>query len=218
MTEKFDAVLRYFGERAAYFGDQVRHNDADWPMLKMTGKREFDSLVNALSEDGAAHVDSLGVTLTRNGWARVDELRRTGPESNNAFVAMSFDPNLNDLYDDGISPALREDCGYEPIRMDKVRHGDLIGSRIIADIRASRIVVADVSEPSLNVYYEAGFAKGIGRPVIYTCREGSKLPFDTSQYQHIYWKDPGHLRKELADWIQAEHPLPESLRRRTEES
>lgn len=41
------------------------------------------------------------------------------------------------------------------------------------------------------MYYEAGFAKGLGLPVIFTCREKNKknLHFDTCQYSHIFWSD-----------------------------
>jgi hypothetical protein len=39
----------------------------------------------------------------------------------------------------------------------------------------------------LNVYFEAGVALGLGRPVIWTCREDdiARLPFDTRQFDMI---------------------------------
>ena len=56
-----------------------------------------------------------------------------------------------------------------------------------------------------SVYYEAGFAYGLGLPVLYSCREDLKneLHFDTRQYPHILWKTPEDLYAELRDKIGA---------------
>ena len=35
---------------------------------------------------------------------------------------------------------------------------------------------------------EAGFAHGLGLPVIFMCREGDELHFDIRQYNCIFWK------------------------------
>ena len=53
--------------------------------------------------------------------------------------------------------------------------------------------------PNGNVHYEAGFAHGLGRPVIYTCREDCKdyLRFDTRQIHHIFWTDADDLACQL---------------------
>jgi hypothetical protein len=50
---------------------------------------------------------------------------------------------------------------------------------------------------------------GLGRPVIWTCREDDrkKVQFDTRQYNHIFWKDPNDLRIKLADRIRATIPV-----------
>ena len=56
-----------------------------------------------------------------------------------------------------------------------------------------------------GVYYEAGFAHGLGIPVIFTCRNESldKVHFDTRQYNHIVWTDPAKLRTDLRNRIAA---------------
>ena len=56
-----------------------------------------------------------------------------------------------------------------------------------------------------GVYYEAGFAHGLGLQVIFTCRQDvidkGLIHFDTRQYNHIAWNTPEELRKRLADRI-----------------
>lgn len=146
------------------------------------------------------------VTLLAKGWARVDEMQRRRPASRRAFVAMWFDASIASAYKDGIRAAL-VDCGYEPpFRVDDPEHDQAFDSpdyqrkiddRIMAEIRGARFVVADVTEQRPAVYFEAGFAEGLGIPVIYTCREGSDLCFDTRQSQHLLWTEPADLRESL---------------------
>jgi nucleoside 2-deoxyribosyltransferase len=71
----------------------------------------------------------------------------------------------------------------------------------------AQIVIVDFTGFRSGVFFEAGFAKGIGREVIWTCREDYfdqlSQHFDTRQYQHIKWTDPQDLRDQLRDRIRA---------------
>ena len=127
---------------------------------------------------------------------------------NQAFVAMWLDPSLNGPYDEAIKPAI-EDAGYEACRIDQRESIGKIDDEIIREIRRSRFMVADFTQGEDgnrgSVYYEAGFARGLGLPVISTCREDQlpRLAFDTRQYVHISWNDPAVLREQLANRIGA---------------
>lgn len=139
--------------------------------------------------------------VTVEGWKRVS---LTGAATRAVFVAMSFAPELQMAFDQGIAPGVR-DAGYEPLRVDKVEHNEKICDRIVAEIRRSRILVADVTMQRQGVYFEAGFAMGLGMPVIWTCRNDdlSSVHFDTRQYNHIVWETPPELRIRLRDRILA---------------
>lgn len=123
-----------------------------------------------------------------------------------AFVAMWFADEMDDPYDRGIAPAIR-DAGYEPDRIDRRRDVDRIDDAILDRIREARFVVADMTHGPDgvrgSVYYEAGYARGVGRDVIYCCRKDclNGLPFDTRQHRHIVWSEPDELRRELAKTI-----------------
>ena len=130
-------------------------------------------------------------------------------DSSQCFVAMWFDDSMRQAYEDGIEKAVKE-CGYKPLRIDQKQHLNKIDDEIIAEIRRSGFVVADFThdvEKGVRggVYFEAGFAYGLGLPVLYTCREDlkEKLHFDTRQYPHILWKTPEELYTKLRDKIGA---------------
>lgn len=58
-----------------------------------------------------------------------------------------------------------------PHRVDKEPHIDRIDAKIIADIKDSLFLVADVTRQKQGVYFEAGFALGLKLPVISSVRE-----------------------------------------------
>ena len=103
------------------------------------------------------------------------------------FCAMWFDAAVLPLWIKVIEPAVRA-AGYEPLRIDSKQHNGKIDDEIMASIRASRFVVSDFTGNRGGVYYEAGFAHGLGLPVIFMCREGAELHFDIRQYNCIFWK------------------------------
>lgn len=117
---------------------------------------------------------------------------------------MSFDKSLDSAYADGIKPAVT-DCGFTPVRVDLVEHNEKICDKILAEIRLAQFVVADFTLHRAGVYFESGFAMGLGRPVIWTCRKDQlgEAHFDTRQYNHIDWESPAELRRKLADRIRA---------------
>ena len=144
------------------------------------------------------------------GYVRIEEIA-TNPDSSQCFVAMWFDDSMNEVYEKGFRAAIQA-AGYTPLRIDQ--KPDLIGAiddAIIAEIRRSRFVVADFTHGASGarggVYYEAGFARGLGLPVIFTCRKDmiDEAHFDTRQFNHILWEpeNPEDLRKQLTNRIEA---------------
>jgi nucleoside 2-deoxyribosyltransferase len=112
-------------------------------------------------------------------------------------------------------------------------HNDNICDHIIAEIRNSRLLVADFTGQRGGVYFEAGFAYGIGIPVIWTCHEDwfnkeaeievdaevdgmqkkvlVKQPrfthFDVNHYNFIVWKNEIDLYEKLKNRILATVPI-----------
>ena len=150
-----------------------------------------------------------GVTVLVDGYSRIGE-DATNLDSSQAFVAMWFDPSMDEIYDKGFCPAIKQ-AGYKALRIDRKPHLNKIDDEVIADIRRSRFVVADFTHGASgargSVYFEAGFAFGLDIPVIYTCREDmlKKLHFDTRQYPHIGWETDkmDEFRTELQNRIEA---------------
>lgn len=158
--------------------------------------------------EGGEFPKSGSVRITAKGHEHLEELRKAMPNSSKVFVAMWFDRSMSKAWEKGIKPAIR-DSGYEPFRVDEAEDAGRIDDRIIAEIRRSGFIVADLTHGAEgargSVYYEAGFAHGLGKPVIFTCRKDliEKIHFDIRQYYHILWEKPEDLRTKLANRISA---------------
>jgi len=140
--------------------------------------------------------------LTTRFWEIVENLQEQQVNNRRAFVAMWFDDSMTSCYSEGIKPAI-EEAGYLPVRIDLQDFNEKICDEIIAEIRRCKFVVSDFSGQRGGVYFEAGFAKGLGRPVIFTVRKDdvADLHFDTRQYNHIVYETPEELCKKLYNRI-----------------
>jgi hypothetical protein len=209
--DAMNRILLYVQRKQTTAADFVELADRDYPIAFAKNGDELDYYVDNLSSMGYLEAPPTmgrgGYRLTPNGWQRVIELRKQERDSDQAFVAMWFDTELDTAWNDGFMPAL-EEVGYHPIRIDLVPHNDKICDRIEAEIRRSGLVVADMTGNRGGVYFEAGLAKGLGIPVIWTCRQDyvGHLHFDTRQYNHIVWTDAGELKESLVFRIEATIP------------
>lgn len=214
--ERHRLILPAAKERLdSFMGEIIRQ--ADWPMNDPEGRMApiHNSFLKAAAcawEGRQGDVQRLFAYCQQEGWlseesgaglkfaGRVDFEKRQEEEkrSQQGFVAMWF-PNeesgkarLGSLYDGGISPAVSA-AGYSPYLANNVP-GELgkIDDLIMKEIQRSRFLIADLTGTRPNVLYEAGYAKGLGIPVIFTAEkcmlEEKRLPFDVQQYRTIGWE------------------------------
>jgi hypothetical protein len=177
---------------------------------------EVHGLLRLLRDENLLLLDSNETRLSPAGFQRLEELETGGAPTTQAFVAMWFADELMSAYEHGIAPAIRA-AGYEPVRIDQKELAGKVDDAIIAEIRRSHFVVCDFTcgvhafdgrKEAIargGVYYEAGFAQGLGTPVIWTARADciEFVHFDTRQFSHIVWSSPEDLRSKLYNRIAA---------------
>lgn len=200
-----DKLLNHILRHCPRPGNTLEINTAkDYPIIDAADSGElFWHLENAVA---AGYIQQVGshFSLKAKGW---DYLM--GPAAGSAvpgrcFVAMSFDKDHEPIYTDALKPAVME-AGYDPVWMKDVLTNEDICHRMIVEIRKAQFVVADLTGLKAGVYFEAGFARGLGREVFWTTRvdEISKIHFDTNHYQHTVWETYDDLRRQLGEKIVA---------------
>ena len=197
VQERVDRLLRYLASKFNTVGEELllaRDDEGAFAWSESVAWNEIDFYARFLLDrnwlTGGTFSDiGFKVAVSVDGYNRISEFSSRSDLAQ-AFVAMWFGPGMDEVYDHGIEPAIRE-AGYKPLRIDRKLDVQKIDDAIIAEIRRSRFLVADFTHGDEGVrggvYFEAGFAMGLGIPVIFSCRNDmvTKLHFDTRQYAHI---------------------------------
>jgi hypothetical protein len=92
-----------------------------------------------------------------------------------------------------------EDSGYERFEAGTDTSAEpFLNVEIFKSLNHSSLVIADLSALRPNCFTELGYALGLGKRVIITAQEGTKLPFDTSSLPCHFWstKSGDDVRKE----------------------
>ena len=81
-------------------------------------------------------------------------------------------------------------------------------------IKDSAFVIADLTHDNHGAYWEAGYAEGLGKPVIYICEKAKfdkkKSHFDTSHCTTVLWSidDPEEFKRQLVATLRRSLNLP----------
>lgn len=220
LKEKRDNLLQFLHSLQNAEGDEV-NPQAHYPgnlyfyKLYFKGQREYYFYMATLKEHGLITFMEIiysggiknanRISLTYKGLSEVISLQEEGILSKNCFVAMWFSHSLNQVRD-SIKEAILE-CNYTCIIIDEIpiESDKTINDAIISNLKKSKFVVADFTGQRPGVYFEAGFALGQGKQVIYLCQEDDfdKCHFDTNHYPHVFYKDHNDLKEKLINRIQA---------------
>lgn len=116
-----------------------------------------------------------------------------------AFVVMQFSDQFNALYGDVIKPTC-EKFGFDVVRADDIYNSGLIIQDIVRSIRESSFVIADITPDNPNVFYEVGYAHGIGKTtILLSDRRRDKLPFDVSGFRTLFYDNTIGGKKAVED-------------------
>jgi len=216
ISDRLDGLLLSVQRRMDRIGDKPRLSlEQDYPIAWCRDAGEFHAFLVIAANSGIVLMDTTdtpgtyAIEISILGWKRLDELQGGAPGTGlQCFVAMRFCDEMTPAYEKGMEPAIRA-CGYSPFRVDRVEHNNKICDVIVAELRRSRLVVADFTFNRGGVYFEAGYALGLGIPVIWTRRamDSEEPHFDTRQYNHIEWTAPDDLRAKLQARIEVTAPL-----------
>jgi len=194
---------------AAWLGDAITPDAPNRGLNWLVNQSEAKNIFEQRPGAGAGNWQ---LSLTMPGWRRYEELKLGRAESRTAFMSMQFgDSEMNKVVDTCFRVAVGR-AGFElRVATDKQTAG-LIDDQMRVAIRTARFILADLTHGNSGAYWEAGFAEGLGKPVIYTCREAEwnhrKTHFDTNHMVTIVWRadDLGAAVERLVNTIRATLP------------
>ena len=164
-------------------------------------QREIIRIGNTLRTfEGLVFID---VNLTLDGWQQYEAEQRGALSGNHGFIAMKFgDRNLDSFVTDVVKPVIKE-VGYDLVDMRDVSRAGVIDNIMRTQIRDAAFVLVDLTHDNSGAYWEAGYAEGLGKPVIYICEKtkfkNASTHFDTNHCTTVPWSrdDDEGFRQEL---------------------
>lgn len=194
-------------------------------ILKFLINKGYLAFENTLNFQGNHVTDSrnraydplkVNIQITVEGWEST-RIKQEHIASNKVFIATAFHwPKSEEVRIKAIE-AIKEACnnlGYDADIVSQ-EHTENVTNRIMSEIRDAKFVVAELTFHNRGVYFESGYARGLGKNVFHVVREGftstrheddpegKRIHFDIAQVLYRVWKEPEDLRTSLEEWINA---------------
>lgn len=218
ISDRLDMILLNLAEMHDYIGAEIHIGDdkESYKHLLFVNKDQgainerntiLDMMIklNLIAKAGA----SVNYIIDYKGWERIDELNKINAKHDQGFIAMMFN---NDLVETkiAIKNAINK-AGYLPRIMNNQHHNGQVVPEMLYQIRMSDFLVADLTGNRGGVYFEAGYALGLKKEVIFTVDETlqkkeESIPkknrknsphFDVAQYHQIRYNSPKDLEEQL---------------------
>ena len=148
--------------------------------------------------------NALCFSLTTQGLLKAEQIVRGNQSSNKVFVAIEYHNDYRKTMDLAITPAC-DACGFQAFLASDTEHNHNINDEMIVDIKRSKFIISDFTNNNEGAYYEAGYAEGLGLPVIKCCHKDSidKLHFDVNHDKFIVYSDLSDYKNQLKTRIRA---------------
>ena len=195
-------ILRFLGDRVAASGRPVQSLPLHFPATVGSPNRNFamriarelrnHGLLSALDSGTYESPDEImEVDLTLSGWSEYEKEQRGEASGGYGFIALKFgDPVLDPFVGNVIKPAVAA-LGYELVDMRDAAEAGIIDNVMRARIRDASFVLVDLTHANEGAYWEAGYAEGLGKPVLYLCNrhvfEEQGTHFDTNHCTTVLW-------------------------------
>lgn len=139
----------------------------------------------------AGKMNIIDVGLTLAGWEHYEREREGQLAGSYGFAALKFgDQILDPLFRDHIKPAVKA-IGFDLLDLRDVARAGIIDNLLRIQIRDAAFVLVDLTHENAGAYWEAGYAEGLGKPVLYLCERAkfdeAKTHFDTNHSTTVLW-------------------------------
>jgi hypothetical protein len=222
VSEQADLLIKHIAERTLEPGEPVCFPFNDFPLIGIISEKGFHFVVEYLKKSDFLFLQKTAGSISTNlfdkyilsvkGWERYREIQNASVSYRKAFMAMKFaNEALCDILQNVFKPCVKQ-AGFDLFRLDEAPKAGLIDDNMRVSIRTSDFVISDLSDDNPGAYWEAGYAEGLGKTVIYTCEkekfEKEKPHFDTNHHLTIIWdkENPQEAGEKLKATIRATLP------------
>jgi len=120
------------------------------------------------------------------------------------FVIIAFDDDMEYAFK-AIKTA-GNSLGLNVVRVSDYEEDIKISEKIIELIQTANFIIADLSKDKPNVFFELGYARGLGKTIISTANTNHRinLPFDVQDWRCEFYSDSKQLEEDLTKRLKNE--------------
>lgn len=195
-------LIRHIGDRVSELGQPIDQFSGFGALIDAPSEEIAYNLLEELTErklvivgrvvkafEGSTFMD---VNLSLDGWEEYNKERLGAFDGNYGFIAMKFGDEQLDLFvRDVVKRGIREQLGVDLIDLRDVEQAGVIDDIMRVKIRDAKFVISDLTHDNHGAYWEAGYAEGLGKPVVYICNkekfEKVGTHFDVNHCTTIAW-------------------------------
>ena len=206
-------MVRYIGDEVSRSGSAIEQFPVNFhAIIGALNRKSAARLAKELEERRILTTDLTGhpspefinISLSLDGWERYEVEKRGQFEGKYGFLAMQFgNSELDPFVKDIVKPTVKADIGYDLVDMRDVGRAGVIDNIMRTQIRDAAFVIVDLTHDNSGAYWEAGYAEGLGKPVLYICEkmkfDEKKTHFDTNHCLTVPWSrdDDEGFKQEL---------------------
>ena len=204
-------IIRFVGDSVSRSGEVVRQLPGGFHSIigafnlkaairltkELVERRKLtaDPLGTAVGMDpdtGHSLASFTNITLSLDGWEQYESEKRGRFGGNYGFLAMEFgDVELDGFVEKVVKPVVKKATGCDLVTLHDVAAAGVIDNIMRVQLRDAKFVIADLTHDNRGAYWEAGYAEGLGKPVIYICEktkfDENKTHFDTNHCTTVPW-------------------------------
>lgn len=201
-------ALRYLGDLITETGERVKNiPQGFYTIIGAPNAEKSEELLLELEQKGflkGKQRPAMGpdpqlrnIDLTLDGWDKYEQEKRGKLVGQVGFLALKFgEPELDRLVSEALKPGIEAELRYQLVDMRDVPRAGIIDNIMRAQIRDAAFVIADLTHDNPGAYWEAGYAEGLGKPVIYICERQKfseqRTHFDTNHCTTVFWTADDH--------------------------
>ena len=157
-------------------------------------KNIYSALDPLVKELGCKNKEELIRVYRKEGSSKISMFDKN-PNNKLVFIIMAFKPDMEPVYD--CLKEVAEEYDLIAKRVDEELGDYKITDKIIEMIEDCKFIIADLTHERPNVYFELGYARGIGKTVITIAKDTTKIHFDVKDWKYLSYNDTRVLEKKL---------------------
>lgn len=194
IEDKGNRLLQYLYRHSEGPGEAVviQPLSSSYNLTYSPNLQELVYIIDKLISDQLLIREGMTFKLTETGWNEAAE-SAGGKKLKPCLVLVSDEENLSTTWLEKLLPKI-EQCGFLPrlLTHTKTQNGEKYELDQIAE---SKLIIADLTGQSPEVYFSAGYALGLNIPVLWTVNsiEADKLFVQLKDIRPIVWDSAEEL-------------------------